>query len=74
MFKNKLYHIMKDLDRMESHSKAMERCVEERLNSSLDNYKLELENAYAYLEKRSELKVAKNMNKMNFGDEEEQND
>lgn len=74
MFKNKLYHIMKDLDKMESHNKAMERCVEERLNSSLDNYKLELENAYAYLEKRSELKVAKNMNKMNFGDEEEQND
>ena len=65
---------MKDLDKMESHSKAMERCVEERLNSSLDNYKLELENAYAYLEKRSELKVAKNMNKMDFGDEEEQND
>ena len=74
MFKNKLYHIMKDLDKMESHSKAMERCVEERLNSSLDNYKLELENAYAYLEKRSELKVAKNMNKMDFGDEEEQNE
>lgn len=74
MFKNKLYHIMKDLDTMKSHSEAIERCVEERLNSSLDNYKLELENAYDYLKMRSELKVARNMNKMDFGDKGEQDD
>lgn len=71
MIENKLYSIMRDLNKMKSHNNAMERCVEERLNSSLDDYRVEITNAYDYLMTRSNLKVAKNLNKVKFEQEEE---
>lgn len=71
MFKDKLYTILRDLNKMVSNNNAMERCVNTKLNNSLDMYAKNVINAYSYLVSKSTkntYRVIKNIAKMNKED------
>lgn len=71
MFKDKLYTILRDLDKMVSSNNAMERCVNEKLNNSLDMYTKNTESACSYLISKSirnNYRVIKNIAKMSKED------
>lgn len=63
MFKKKLYTILDDLNKMVSKDNAIERCVNSKLDSSLDTYVENVDRTCSYLLTRSIHKVVRNIAK-----------
>lgn len=61
MFKNKLYNLLKDLNKMKTKQDTLQRCVQDKLNFSFDMYQSEVMKTCEYLLSRSAYKVMKNI-------------
>lgn len=64
MFKDKLYTILRSLNKMVSCDNALERCINKRLDVSLKNYSKSVEKTCDYLLSRSNYKVMRNIVKL----------
>ena len=65
MMKNILNNMLKDLSRYRRNKKdLLEMYINDRLSKSLETYYSELSNSLAYLVKKNELRVLKNMAKL----------
>lgn len=69
MFKKKLYYIRECVNKMQTRNQAIERCVTQKLNYSLEQYNKEIVSMCNYLLTRSNKKVLKNINKLKKKDE-----
>lgn len=65
MMQNILNNMLKDLSRYRRNKKdLLEMYINDRLSKSLETYYSELSNSLAYLVKKNELRVLKNMTKL----------
>ena len=55
---------MSDLNKIESSDIVMQRCVDKKLNASLEQYKSTMKNLYNYVLSRSNIKVIKALSKV----------
>ena len=64
MFRDKLIRIQKDLSNHHTNKSTMlEKVIQERLDKALQNYKLDLDETSAYLERRDGLNVLSKYNR-----------
>lgn len=59
MFKSKLYNILDDLNNIQPLDVVIQRCIDEKLNASLEQYQNTVKNIYNYVLSRSNIKVIK---------------
>ena len=65
MMQNILNNMLKDLSKYKRDKKdLLEMYINDRLSKSLETYYSELSNSLAYLVKKNELRVLKNMDKL----------
>ena len=65
MMQNILNNMLKDLSKYKRNKKdLLEMYINDRLSKSLETYYSELSNSLAYLVKKNELRVLKNMTKL----------
>ena len=65
MMQNILNNMLKDLSKYKRNKKdLLEMYINDRLSKSLETYYSELSNSLAYLVKKNELRVLKNMDKL----------
>lgn len=62
-FKQKLYNIRDDINSFKDRYDLFEKCVDKKLNVSLERYYNNVEIAYDYLLSRNALKVMRNIGK-----------
>lgn len=63
MFKQNLISIKKEICNMKSRNDCLEKCINERLNNSINNYKMEIDRICDYLLSRNSFKVLRNLSK-----------
>ena len=73
-FKQKLYNIMDDLSGLESSDIVMQKCIDEKLTRSFEQYQNTIRNIYNYVLSRSNLKVVKALARMNKSKEKKNGD
>lgn len=61
---DKLYNIMKDLNSIEPSDIVMQKCIEDKLTRSFEQYQNTIKNIYNYVLSRSNLKVIKAISKV----------
>lgn len=61
---DKLYNIMNDLNSIEPSDIVMQKCIEDKLTRSFEQYQNTIKNIYNYVLSRSNLKVIKAISKV----------
>ena len=70
-FKTKLYNILNDLNGIESSDITMQQCIDNKLNTSYEQYQWTMKNIYNYVLTRSNVKVIKALAKIRTKKEKE---
>ena len=70
-FKTKLYNILKDLNKIEPSEVTLQRCIDDKLNASYEQYEWTIKNIYNYVLTRSNVKVIKALSKIRDKKEKE---
>lgn len=62
--KDKLYNILNDLNGLEQSDITLQRCINNKLNASYEQYEWTIKNIYNYVLTRSNVKVIKALTKI----------